>query len=210
MRPRSQVACISDDLSIEQMVEAARRHRHTRLPIYDESPDTIVGVLNTRSLLLDPQVDLADAMELPSFVPASMNLLQLLKSLQRQRRSMAIVLDEYGGTAGLVTTEDLVDEFIGQRQRETDEPGFVLERVGDHRWRVSGTLRIDDFRSEYAAIGEVPEVETMGGLVVHLLGQVPAVGQEVTWHGLRLTVTAADERRVRDLMIEASGKKGAR
>src|SRR5207249_7886528 len=96
MRPRSQMAAIPDDLSIEEMIEAARRYKHRRLPMYDQTPDTIVGILNTRALLLDPQADLADAIEFPSFVPETMNLLQLLKSLQRQHRGMAIVLDEIG------------------------------------------------------------------------------------------------------------------
>ena len=91
MRPRAQMACISDDLSVEEMIAAARSHKHRRLPIYDETPDTIVGMLNTRALLLDPKIDLADAIEFPSFVPESMNLLQLFKSLQRQQRGLAIV-----------------------------------------------------------------------------------------------------------------------
>jgi len=89
MKPRSQMAAVSDDLPFEEMVAAARKHRHRRLPMYDETPDNIVGILNTRALLLDPQLDLADAIELPSFVPETMNLLQLLKSLQRQQRGLA-------------------------------------------------------------------------------------------------------------------------
>jgi putative hemolysin len=114
MKPRSRMAAISDDCTIEEMVAAARRHRHRRLPIYDETTDTIVGVLNTRVLLLDPQVDLADAIEMPSFVPETMNLLQLFKALQRQQRGLAIVLDEFGGTGGIVTMEDILEEVIGQ------------------------------------------------------------------------------------------------
>src|SRR5439155_26362813 len=102
MRPRSQMACIADDLSVEEMIAAAKRYKHRRLPMYDETPDTIVGILNTRALVLDPQMDLADCIELPSFVPESMNLLRLLKSLQRQQRSLAVVLYEFGGTAGIV------------------------------------------------------------------------------------------------------------
>ena len=101
MRPRAQMDSIPDDLSIEEMIAAARRCKHRRLPIYDETPDTVVGILDTRALLLDPQIDLADAIEFPSFVPETMNLLQLLKSLQRQQRGLAIVLDEFGGTAGV-------------------------------------------------------------------------------------------------------------
>ena len=202
MKPRSQMAAISDDLSIEEMLAAARRYRHRRLPIYDETPDTIVGVLNTRALLLDPHIDLADAIELPSFVPESMNLLQLLKSLQRQRRGMAIVLDEFGGTAGIVTLEDILEEMIGKIRSEVESDGFVMEKQGESRWRVNGLLRLDDFRREYPPLGDVPEVETMGGLLMSLLEVVPAPGDSANFRGLKLTAQATDERRVRELLVE--------
>jgi putative hemolysin len=203
MTPRSRMACISDDLSIEDMISAARQYRHGRLPIYDETPDTIVGVLNARALLLDPQIDLADAIEFPSFVPASMNLLQLLKSLQRQRRGMAIVLDEFGGTAGLVTTEDIVAEIVGKIRAETESQGFVMEKLDANRWRVNGTMRLDDFRREYPPLGDTEEAETMGGLLVNLLNVVPNAGESATYHGLKLTAQLVDERRVRELIVEA-------
>jgi putative hemolysin len=202
MKTRSRMACISDDLSVEDMVAAARKHKHRRLPIYDETPDTIVGILNTRALLLDPQIDLADAIEFPSFVPESMNLLQLLKSLQRQQRGMAIVLDEFGGTAGLVTTEDILEELIGTIRGEMESEGFVMEKLGPGRWRVNGTMRLDDFRREYPPLGDVPEVETMGGLLMSLTSVVPGPGEAATFRGLKLTAQAADERRVRELLVE--------
>jgi len=196
------MAAISDDSSIEEMIEAARRYKHRRLPIYDETPDTIVGILNTRALLLDPQVDLADAIEFPSFVPQTMNLLQLLKSLQRQQRGLAIVLDEFGGTAGIVTMEDILEEMIGKIRPDAEPEGFVIEKLGPGKWRVSGLLRLDDFRREYPALGEVPEVETMGGLLVNLVDVVPRQGDSVTFRGVKLTASVADERRVRELLVE--------
>jgi CBS domain containing-hemolysin-like protein len=202
MQPRSRMAAISDDSSIEEMIEAARRYKHRRLPIYDETPDTIVGILNTRALLLDPQVDLADAIEFPSFVPQTMNLLQLLKSLQRQQRGLAIVLDEFGGTAGIVTMEDILEEMIGKIRPDAEPEGFVIEKLGPGKWRVSGLLRLDDFRREYPALGEVPEVETMGGLLVNLVDVVPRQGDSVTFRGVKLTASVADERRVRELLVE--------
>jgi len=202
MKPRSQMAAVSDDLSIEEMLAAARRYKHRRLPIFDETPDTIVGVLNTRALLLDPQVDLADAIELPSFVPESMNLLQLLKSLQRQQRGLAIVLDEFGGTAGIVTLEDILEEMIGKIRSEVESDGFVMEKQGVGRWRVNGLLRLDDFQREYPPLGDVPEVETLGGLLMSLLEVVPAPGDSATFRGLKLTAQATDERRVRELLVE--------
>ncbi len=202
MQPRARMACIPDDLSIEEMIEAARRYRHRRLPIYDETPDTIVGILNTRTLLLNPDGDLADAIEFPSFVPETMNLLQLFKSLQRQQRGMAIVLDEFGGTAGLVTMEDILGELVGRIRGDVAADGFVMEKLGPGRWRVSGTMRLEDFRREYPALGDVPEVETMGGLLMHLLGVVPAPGESATFRGLKLTARVTDERRVKELLVE--------
>jgi putative hemolysin len=202
MKPRSQMACISDDLSIEDMIAAARKFKHRRLPIYDETPDTIVGILNTRALLLDPQMDLADAIEFPSFVPESMNLLQLFKSLQRQQRGMAIVLDEFGGTAGLVTTEDILEELIGKIRGEIEAEGFVMQKLEPGRWRVNGTMRLDDFRREYPLLGEVPEVETMGGLLASLCSVVPGPGESAVFRGLKLTAHVTDERRVREVLVE--------
>jgi CBS domain containing-hemolysin-like protein len=203
MKSRSTMAAISDDSTIEEMIAAARKFKHRRLPIFDESPDTIVGILDTRALLLDPHIDLADAVEFPSFVPESMNLLQLLKSLQRQQRGLAIVLDEYGGTAGIVTMEDILEEMIGKIRGEMESERFVMERLGAGRWRVAGTLRLDDFRREYPALPDVPDVETMGGLLTSLLDVVPNPGDSASFRGLKLTAQLTDERRVKELLVES-------
>ncbi len=202
MQPRTQLAAIPDDLSIEEMMEAARRFHHRRLPIYDESPDTIVGILNTRTLLLDSNADLADAIEFPSFVPETMNLLQLFKSLQRQGRGMAVVVDEFGSVAGVVTMSDILAELVGKFYREVETPGFVMEKLGPGRWRVNGTMRMDDFRRECPLLPEVPGLETMGGWLVHLRGVVPTVGESVVVRGLKLTARAVEDRRVRELLVE--------
>lgn len=202
MRPRARMASIPDDLPVEEMVAAARKLGHERLPLYDESPDTIVGILNCRALLLDPNGDLADAIEFPSFVPESMNLLQLLSALQRQRRGLAIVLDEFGATAGLVTMEDIIEAIVGEIRGEGEAPGFVMEPLGPGRWRVNGTMRMEDFRREYPELGELPGVDTMGGLLVALKEVVPHKGESVVFNGVRLTAHAADERRVREVLVE--------
>lgn len=202
MRARSQMACIPDDLSVAEMVAAARKYKHRRLPMYDETPDTIVGVLNTRALLLDPQIDLADAIEFPSFVPESMNLLLLLKSLQRQQRGVAIVLDEFGGTAGIVTIEDILEEIIGEIRGESDAQGFIIEKLSEGKWRVNGMARLEDFRREFPALGEVADAETLSGLLVSLLGVVPSAGEFAVFRGLKLTAQSVDERRVRELLVE--------
>ncbi|HTG45925.1 MAG TPA: transporter associated domain-containing protein, partial [Verrucomicrobiae bacterium] len=117
------------------------------------------------------------------------------------------VLDEFGGTAGLVTVEDILEAVVGEIHGKAKPRGFVMERAGPGRWRVSGSMRLDDFRREYAALGDVPEVDTLNGLIVHLLEVVPAVGESVQFHGLRLTAHAVEERRVRELIVEAVKKR---
>ena len=207
MIPMSRANCVSDDATIEEMLDAARRHKHRRLPMYDGATDSIVGVLDTKALLLDPNVDMMEAIELPSFVPASMNLLQLMKALQRQQRGLAIVLNEFGGTAGVVTMQDILEEMIGKFPGEVAAQGFVMEKLAEGRWRVNGTMRLDDFRREYPDLGEVHGVETMGGLMTAQAEVVPAVKDTVAFRGLKLTALAVDERRVKEVLVEAGRKK---
>ncbi len=208
MKPRSQMASLPDDLTVEEMIAQARKLKYRRLPLYDETPDTIIGILNTRTLLLDTSADISEAIEFPSFVPETMNLLQLFKAFQRQQRGIAIVLDEFGGTAGLVTMEDILEEVIGELHPEGAAQGFVMERLGSGRWRVNGTMRLEDFRREYPTMNEMAEVDTMGGLLVTLLGIVPANGESAIYDGLRLTALATDERRVKELLVEDTRRKG--
>jgi putative hemolysin len=205
MRPRAQMVMLPDDLPPEELAAAARRSGHHRIPLYDESPDTIVAILNTRSLLQNPAGGLDEALEFPSFVPESMNLLRLLQALQRQQRGMAIVLDEFGGTAGLVTLEDMLEAVVGPIRSEGEAAGFVMEKLGPGRWRVNGLMRLDDFRREHPALGESAGVDTFGGLAVKLAEVVPLVGTTLSFGDLRLTVKSADERRVRELLVEVAG-----
>lgn len=202
MRPRAGMACISDDLTVPEMIAAAKKFRHRRLPIYDETPDTIVGILNTRALLLNPQIDLADAIEFPSFVPETMNLLQLFRALQKQQRGLAIVLDEFGGTAGVVTMEDILAQLVGKIRAHTEPEGFVMEKLAADRWRVNGKMRLDDFRREVPALPDVEGVETLGGLLTHLLGVVPDTGESAEFAGLKFTAQISDGRRVNEVLIQ--------
>jgi len=123
-----------------------------------------------------------------------------------------MVLDEFGGTAGLVTMEDILEEMIGEIRSEGEAQGFVMEKLGPGRWRVNATMRLEDFRREYPELGSVAEVDTMGGLLLLQLETIPSVGQSVGFRGLKLTATAADERRVRELLVEtpAGREKGGR
>lgn len=204
MQPRARMVLLPDDLPMDRMVAEARRSGHHWIPLYDETPDNVVGVLNTRTLLLDPSPtpDLFMAMEFPSFIPESMNLLKLFESMQRQHRGVAIVLDEYGGTAGLLTLQDILASVVGPIRREGEARGFVFERIAPGRWRVHGAMRVEDFRREHPALNPPGDVETMAGLVLWLADVVPGTGEVFRYQGLRITVRAADERRIRELLVE--------
>ena len=202
MRPRAGMVCVSDDATVDEMLATARKFKHRRLPIYDETPDTIVGILNARALLLDPKIDLAEAIEFPSFVPESMNLLLLFRALQKQQRGLAIVLDEFGSATGVVTMEDILGGIVGKIRAAAEPQGFVLGKISPGHWRVNGTMRLEDFRREFPPLPDVSEVETMGGLLTHLLGVVPAAGEAATFAGLKITAQAVDERRVRELLVQ--------
>jgi CBS domain containing-hemolysin-like protein len=130
-----------------------------------------------------------------------MNLLHLFKSLQKQHRGLAIVLNEFGGVSGVVTMEDILGELVGKIRVASQPEGFVMEKLAPGRWRVSGTMRLDDFRREFPALPEVAEVETMGGLLCYLLGVVPQKNESANFSNLKLTVQVADERRVKELLI---------
>jgi CBS domain containing-hemolysin-like protein len=203
MRPRAGMTAISDDTTVTEMIAIAKACKHRRIPIYDETPDTIVGILNTRALLLDPKIDLSEVIEFPSFVPESMNLLHLFRALQKQQRGLAIVLDEFGGASGAVTMEDILGGIVGKIRHSSEPQGFVIEKISAGQWRVNGTMRLEDFRREFPSLPVVEEVETMGGLLTHLLGVVPDSGETAVFAGLKLTAQVTDERRVRELIVSS-------
>ncbi len=202
MKPRSEMVCIQDTSDLNQMISYSKRDNYTRIPIYNETPDNVVGILNTRKLLLQPDDDVSEAIEFPSFVPSTMNLMNLLQSLQKQRRGLAIVLDEFGGTAGLITIEDILEELVGEMREEGEQIEFTVEKLHWNRWRVNGTLLIEDFQNVIPELKAIPEVDTMGGLVAALNEVVPKIGESLKHCSLELTVVSADERRVKELIVK--------
>ena len=202
MKPRSDMVCIEDTSDLSNMILFSKKHNHTRIPIYNETPDNVVGILNTRKLLLSPNDDVSEAIEFPSFVPSTMNLMNLLQSLQKQRRGLAIVLDEFGGTAGLITIEDILEELVGEMREEGEQIEFTVEKLHWNRWRVNGSLLIEDFQKIVPELKAVPEVDTMGGLVAALNEVVPKSGESLKHGSVELTVVSADERRVKELIVK--------
>mgnify|MGYP001264229803 CR=1 FL=1 len=206
MKPRSLMASIPHDLPTQEILLAIRKYQHRRLPMFDESPDNIVGILNTARLLKNPDIDMMEVIDFPSYVPEEMNLLELLKSFQRQRHGMAIVLDEFGTTVGLVTLEDILSDVVGRLRRKGRSDKFHMERDGSGKWRLSGNVWLEDFRREYPQLKRTPGVDTIGGLVASKSDLIPPVGTEINFSGLNLKVTQADGRRVLEVVAQKIGK----
>ena len=202
MKPRSEMICIEDDINIEEMVSAAKKHKYTRLPIFHEKTDNIVGILNTRKLLLYPEEDFSWSIEFPSFVPATINLMDLLIRLRKQRRGLAIVLDEFGGTAGLITIEDVLEELIGEIREEGETAEFTIEKLNRNRWRVNGNVPVEDFQKIAPDLKSFKEVDTMAGLIIALNEVVPENGISTMYSGFELTIVASDERRIKELIVK--------
>lgn len=212
LKPRGQMIAIDRELSLPQMLEEVRKHRHRFLPVYDGTPDRIVGILDSRKLLLNPvdEENLEQVIELAPVVPESMNLLQLLRSLQQKHRGMAVVLDEFGGTEGIVTLQDILEELVGDLPEEDEDEDRLWNALPNGDWEVSGLAKIYEFAEACPSIGEVDEVESMGGLVVYRAEEIPKPGQHVLFRGHKLTVLEADERRVIKLRVERTAKGKAR
>lgn len=201
MTPRTEMFAVPDDLDNAELIGRLRRRRCRRVPVYGESPDDILGVVDVRSFLLDPAAHYTESMMPPSFVPETMKALDLLKSFLTHPQRLAIVLDEFGGTEGLVTLSDIVEEIIGDAVPAADQ-GLTIENLGRGRLLVAGATRLDDLAETGVAL-EAPEgVDTIGGLVFNTLGTLPKPGEELALGGYRITVRRVSRKRIAELLIE--------
>lgn len=211
MTPRTDMVAIPKALSWCEMLDFVIRAGHTRIPVSDKNRDDIVGVLVTKDLLpeLAKGPDEARAhwtalLREPYFVPETKSIDLLLQEFQRTRNHMAIVLDEYGGVAGLVTLEDVLEEIVGEIVDEYDQE--LVEEVrmlGDGVCEVLGRAHIDELNERLdLRLPEDGEFDTIAGLVFHELGHVPAVGEELLTHNVRITVLEATRRRIDRVRVE--------
>ncbi|CDO05706.1 HlyC/CorC family transporter [Mycolicibacterium cosmeticum] len=207
MVPRTEMVWIEGDKTATQATSLAVRSGHSRLPVIGENVDDVVGVVYLKDLVqhsysaggrFDTRV--GELMRPAVFVPDSKPLDALLREMQRDRNHMALLVDEYGAIAGLVTIEDVLEEIVGEINDEYDA-GEVApwEELGDGQFRVSARLPIEDLGELYEEleVGEDLEVDTVGGLLAHELGRVPLPGAEVTWDGLRLRAEGGPDHRGR-------------
>ena len=208
MVPRPEVVGISVDMPPEEALKAVLESPFTRYPVYRESLDDVVGILHVRDLVSAlhgtgiEEVQLEALLRPAYVVPETKDLAALLAEFRRANQHMAVVVDEYGATQGIVTLEDLLEEIVGEIEDEFDLPDESVERVNETTVRIDGTFPIDDFNEELGASLEHEDYHTVAGYVFDLLGRAAEPGDEVRSDGLRFTVLDTEGSRIQRLEVE--------
>jgi putative hemolysin len=213
MTPRIDIVCAAVETPLDGLAERFVESGHSRLPIYEDSIDRILGILHIRDVLRalrspsPPTV--RELIKPPLFIPETKPLGELLRELQRRFQPMAVVVDEYGGTAGLVTVEDLLEEIVGEIMDEHDALVAELMPQEDGSYRLDGRAHIELLDELFQVDLEDPEYETVAGLIFTELGHVPQPGEVAESHGLRFTVEAVADRRIEWVRVERIDSPGA-
>jgi len=212
MVPRIDVIAVEDNTPVLDALDIILKAGHSRVPVYSDSIDNVVGILYAKDLLKHwrdgGQVRPVHGLERDVyFVPETKPVSDLLGELQNRKVHIAIVVDEYGGTAGLVTIEDILEEIVGEIQDEYDPEEFYMLRVSDDEYIFSARMDLDDINDVMSVELPTDEADTLGGLVYNLLGRVPEVGDAVSFENLHLTVLDVEGRRIGRVRIRRLQQK---
>ncbi len=214
MTPRTDIKAFSIDTPLKDILAKAIDSGYSRFPIYRNHVDHMVGMLLVKDLLsqaASPKEGLVakDIMREAHFAPESKSIMEVFKDLKRTKSHMAIIIDEYGGTAGIVTMEDILEEIVGEIQDEFDVEEAKILQVGDSLYDVSGSLNLDDFFDFFKlnlntedTLEKDQESDTIAGWVTQLIGQIPKVGQSVRINGLQLEVSEVKHRRIHMIRVQ--------
>jgi putative hemolysin len=206
MVPRIDVVAVDERATLRQALDVIIQAGHSRIPVYRGSIDNVQGVLYAKDLLLpfrDGRNDapVTELMRAAYFVPESKRVDDLLQELQQRRVHMAIIVDEYGGTAGVVTIEDLLEEIVGDIQDEYDSETPMAQQIGEREYVFDAQIRLDDVNDILAAALPAEETDTLGGFIYSQLGAMPAVGSRVNFEQLTLEVLTVQGRRILQVRV---------
>ncbi len=218
MVPRTRMVSIDRDAPPDEVVRVVTENPYSRMPVYQDTVDNVVGILLVRDVVQELKkgpvsgISLERLLKPPFFVPEQMKISRLLKEMQRRKTHLAVVVDEFGGTSGLVTLEDVLEEIVGEIQDEADAEAAPVKALGDGLYLADATIPLRDLEEYLNTEGEAPvrfpedgDYETLGGFVTATAGRVPPVGATVDWDGLSLIVRGGDERRVSRVEIARKG-----
>ena len=204
MTPRVDLFAIPDDLTNEEAMAILREGRHHRTPVYGATPDDIVGTLEVTRFFLNPQVHYTEQLNPPSFVPETMKALDLLKSFIKHPQGMAIIVDEFGGTEGVITLNDIVEEIISDAV-PSGEQELYIEPLGQGRVIAAGRTRLDDL-AELGFHLESDGVDTIGGLIFNQIGSIPKVGVCLEIGKVWIRVRRSSRRGIEEVMLVKDGR----
>jgi len=215
MVPRTDMVCADEEDGFPEVTRLIIEKGHSRIPIYRENRDHIIGVVHAKDLLkylVKPQTDappLASVMRKPLYIPETKNLKDMLAEFQKGRIPIAICMDEYGGTSGLITFEDVLEEFVGDIEDEHDptRPAEYQELDGG-KLKLHGRFPLEELAERFEIVLSSEQVETIGGYLSELAGRVPRQGDSFEEAGYRFTVTEADRRQVRWVLAEPIPEPG--
>jgi CBS domain containing-hemolysin-like protein len=212
MTPRTEVNALPATVGLGDAKEFIEREGHSRIPIYGENIDEIKGVLYAKDLLSvgEADFDLQKIMRKVPFVPETKRIPDLLHELREQKVHLAIVLDEYGGTAGLVTIEDILEEIVGEIADEYEAPEpEPIRKIDSHTLEVDARVHIDELNDALnVQLPEDEDYDTIGGFVFSTLGKIPLTGEELSYNNIRIFVLDAEERKINRLRVEVRAEEG--
>ena len=207
--PRTQMKVIAVDSKLEDILPLIIQSAHSRYPVVGENPDDVLGILLAKDLLpqiLDPKnvgFDVRELMRPTLFIPESKRLNVLLREFRQNRNHMAIVIDEYGGVAGLITIEDVLEEIVGEIEDETDaEEDPFIRKIASNNYFVSALTPIEDFNKYFEVNFSDEEFDTIGGLVSHAFGYMPTRNEITEIQGFKFKVITADQRKIHSLHMK--------
>lgn len=216
MTPRTDVFSIDIEDEPEEYMDELMGMRYSRIPVYEEDTDNIIGILNIKDFLIKARergffgVELRDILRPAFFVPETKNIDGLFFELQKQKQHIAILIDEYGGFSGIVTMEDLIEEVMGNIDDEYDEEEPTIEQLGKAVFLIDGNMDLDDINEEIGTDFESDNSETIGGFLIEILGEIPGEGQEeqgvVVYENYRFTIEKVMDRRIVKVKLEVLPK----
>jgi magnesium and cobalt exporter, CNNM family len=208
MTPRVEMVCIASSAALSELHQMFKEHKFSRLPVYKEKIDNVIGIVSVMDLVSClPRYDLTapvtDIMRPARFVPETKKVFTLLREFRETQTQMAIVIDEYGGTSGLVTMEDVLEEIVGEIQDEHDEASFDIIQEKEGTYVVPGKFPVERLEEMFNITLTEDDFETISGLIFSILGRIPVVGEIVKYQNLNLEILEADKRRIHRIRIKA-------
>ncbi|MBU0574028.1 MAG: hemolysin family protein [Candidatus Margulisiibacteriota bacterium] len=203
MTPRPDVKSIDISVGIDGAKKVIKESGHSRIPVYEGNIDNVIGILYSKDLLIHENEDMRKFLRSPLFIPETKKVDELLNQMQSARTHIAIIVDEYGVTSGIVTLEDLLEEIVGEIQDEFEKTEKMTEKITDKSWLVDGRVALKDVNEKLGIeLPEIPEYDTIGGYVFAKLDKVPAVKDEVKVDGVRIVIEKVHRRRITRVRIE--------